>query len=80
MANPTNNNPRTQIVKVQVPLVTSGDPSLCLVYDRDRKHYVEQAIPQKARDALKGDARAFFEATFFDGEWHLYRRAPEQFW
>lgn len=69
------------IVKVQVPLATTRpDKSVCLVYDKSQKHIVEQRIPQKARDAMKGDARAFFEASLDAGEWRIYKRVPEQFW
>lgn len=69
------------IVKVQTPLATNrADKSLCLVYDKERTHQVEQPIPPKARDAMRGDDRAFFEAQFRDKTWIINKRVPEQFW
>lgn len=69
------------IVKVQIPLWTNRtDKSLCLVYDKERVHQVEQPIPPKAREAMRGDKRAFFEAHFHDKAWVINKRVPEQLW
>lgn len=73
-------NLSTTIVKVQLPIATTGDAMLCLVYDKDRRHQVQQEIPQRTRDLLKGDSRGFFDATWDGKVWHIGKRLPEQFW
>lgn len=72
----------TVIVKVQVPLAVSDSigQKTCLVYDRERKHVIQQPISQRTLDLMKGDVRAFFEATWGDNTWVMTRRVPEQFW
>lgn len=50
------------------------------VEDKGGVLVIDQPIPPKAREAMRGDDRAFFEAHFQDKAWVINKRVPEQFW
>lgn len=66
------------IVKVQVALFPAGAPAL--VYAKGKRNMVQQEISQGARDALKGDAKGYFEAEFDGKEWKIGSRTMPQAW
>jgi hypothetical protein len=68
-----------EIVKVQVPLV--GDTSMCLVYDKARKHMVQQPLLRDVEKQLNGDAKGYFKGAWSSiVGWGLSERVADQDW
>ncbi len=68
-----------EIVKVQIPL--AGDRRIGLVYDKARKHMIEQPILEDTRKALKGDLKGYFRAAWSSVVgWGISERVPDQDW
>lgn len=70
----------TEIVKVQVPLASSGPHPLALVYPKARAPESLLRITPEITAALAGDPKGYFEAEFIDGQWVIGRRVGEQPW
>ena len=77
----------TEIVKVQVPVMTLGvtdpaDAELALVYDQRRKHIKTMPIPAEVRRALDGDPKGYFRAMWSASAngWRINERVAEQHW
>ena len=70
----------TTIVKVQLPITSNGTNPLPLVYDKHMAHQIQQPIERKTYDALKGDVKGYFQATFNGEVWIVGKRVPGQLW
>lgn len=68
------------IVKVQVPLFSTGPSADCLVYAKGRKGMTEQRVSEHVKEALAGQPKGFFEGTFRGASWEIGRRVDDQNW
>lgn len=74
-----------EVVKVQRPLATNdvpGNPPW-YIYDAKRVHrqlIPEHHVPRSVRDAMGGDMKAYFIATWAHDRWKLGGRTSEQIW
>ena len=70
---------KREIVKVQVPVI--GDQRMCLVYDKARKHQMQQPLVNYVRDALGGDLKGYFMAAWSSVVgWGIGERVADQDW
>ena len=74
----------TETVKVQRSLATTAGGPMWLIYDKGRKHMTEvpdAAIPRYVKDAMGGDAKAYFEGAWSSiVGWGLSRRVKAEAW
>lgn len=70
---------RTVIVKVQVPLMTTGEPE-ALIYDRKRTFTLFSPVTKTIRDAMNGSPKCYFEATYDGTTIDLKRVVDDQPW
>jgi hypothetical protein len=73
------------IIKLQAPLATnSTGPELWFAYARDHRHeqfILKSDVPEHARRALSGVAKAYFEADLTDdGKFVIGRKVSPQNW
>ena len=53
---------------------------VCLVYDHNRRHIVEQPLPEDIRKALKGDPKGYFQSRVAGMEWGISERVANENW
>ncbi|MEY9493790.1 hypothetical protein [Bradyrhizobium elkanii] len=70
----------TDVVKVQIPLITNDPHKHALVYANDRKCIVQQPLSDTTIKLLGDDRKAFFEAEFRRGKWLIGRRVQDMDW
>ena len=68
------------IVKVQTPLFTTDPVIPALVYDARQTHLVQQPLDESTRAQLRGDIKAFFEASWDGNYWVIGKRVGYQDW
>jgi hypothetical protein len=72
--------PVIEIVKVQVPLITSDPRGLGLIYAKGRKNLKQQKLDDDVIKAMAGEPKAFFEAEFSGLSWRIGKRVKDQTW
>jgi hypothetical protein len=72
--------PVIEIVKVQLPVMTSDPRGLALVYAKGRKHLKQQKLDPKTEAAMAGGFKAFFKAEFNGVVWMIHERVKDQTW
>lgn len=74
----------TEIVKVQVPLVTSDQEVPWLIYDREQKHVTQvpdSIIPSHVKLAMGDDLKGYFQGSWSSVVgWGLGSRVEDQSW
>jgi hypothetical protein len=70
-----------QIVKVQVPLVsTRPRAGSVLVYDHRRVHLLEQIVDEKILAFIGDRRKAYFNATWTGAIWEIGEKVGDQPW
>ena len=70
----------TDIVKIQVPLITNDPMEYALVYAEGKTRIVQQGLNAVTRKLMGDDRKAFFEAEFRHGRWTIGKRVADQNW
>jgi hypothetical protein len=72
----------TDIVKVQIPLVTNDPLGHALIYAKDKKNMVQQKLDYTTRKLLGNDMKAFFEAEYRQKTrtWLIGKRVKDREW
>lgn len=72
----------TEIVKVQLPIVTTDPHEPALVYAKGKKKLVQQQLDHGTRKAMGEDMKAFFEAefSFTKQVWGIGKRVKDRDW
>ena len=70
----------SEIVKVQVPLISNDPAEHALVYAEGRKRVVQQPLDYTTKQLMGDDSKAFFEAEFRRGKWTIGKRVKDRDW
>ena len=62
------------IVKIQLPLMTTMDHPMALIYNNDRSFQEQIPVTQELKDAMDGDVKAYFRVEIKEGDLHLLER------
>lgn len=72
-------NPKSEIVKVQVPIV--GPQDLVLIYNKDKRKISQRPYTTFLREKMNGRLKAYFYGTYrYDRGWSISTEAPTQEW
>jgi hypothetical protein len=72
----------SEIVKVQIPLISNDPNVLPMIYDRHRKHMTFQPLDAMTKRYLGADVKGYFEAEWSsrNEQWQLGRRTKDRDW
>lgn len=68
------------IVKIQIPLRTTEDEPMALIYTEDRSLDMLAPISDELTEAMDGEALAFFTARIVGDQFEVLEKLEEQGW
>lgn len=68
------------IVKIQLPLHTTEDQPLALIYTEDRSLHIYAPVTDELKEAVGDDMRAFFSARIVGDQFEVIEKLEEQGW
>jgi hypothetical protein len=68
------------IVKVQLPLASSEETPLALIYDETKKFVTQVPVTDPLRAVMKGRAKAYFRAEIEKGSLVIESEVPPPPW